>query len=78
MQLKKNQLKDDETKKMVLLKDRLNELIESYPSIFSTFVKNELKQLAAREEDLEYKKLSREIFSYDFNFLGRYDTLRKI
>ena len=69
-------MKDDETKKIVLLKDRLNELTESYPSIFSTFVKNE--QLAAREEDLEYKKLSREIFSYGFNFLGRYDTLRKI
>ena len=56
----------------------MNELIESYPSIFSTFVKNELKQLVAREEDLEYKKLSREIFSYGFNFLERYDTLRKI
>ena len=59
MQLKKNnQLKDDETKKKVLSKDGLNKLIESYPSIFSTFVKNELKQPVAREEDLEYKKLS--------------------
>ena len=67
-------MKVDETKNIVLIKDGLKELIESYPSIFSTFVKNEPKQLAAREEDIEYKNLSQEIFSYGFNFLGMYDT----
>ena len=41
--IKKNQLKDDETKNIVLLKDRLKELIESYPKNFNTFEKNELK-----------------------------------
>ena len=40
----------------------------------SAFVKNELKELAAREEDIDYKKLFQEIFSYGFNFLGRYGT----
>ena len=55
---KNNQLKDDESKNIVLLKDGLKELIESYPNIFGTFVKNELKKLAAREEDIDYKKLS--------------------
>ena len=29
---------------------------------FSTFVKNELKQLATKEKDIGYKKLSQEIF----------------
>ena len=51
-------MKDDETKNIVLLKDGLKELIESYPNIFDTFVKNELKKFAAREEDIDYKKLS--------------------
>ena len=37
--IKKNQLKDDETKNIVLLKDGLKELIESYPNLFNTFVK---------------------------------------
>ena len=41
--IKKYQLKDDETKNIVLLKDRLEELIESYPNIFNNFEKNELK-----------------------------------
>ena len=41
--IKKNQLKDDETKNIVLLKDRLKELIESYPKNCNTFEKNELK-----------------------------------
>ena len=66
-------MKDDETKNIVLLKDGLKKLIESYPSIFDTFVKNELKQFAAKEEHMDYKKLSQEIF-YGFNFLGRYGT----
>ena len=52
----------------------MKELIESYPSIFDTFVKSELEQLAAKEKDIDYKKLSQEIFSYGFNFLGRYGT----
>ena len=37
--IKKNQLKDDEAKNIVLLKDGLKELIESYPNLFNTFVK---------------------------------------
>ena len=64
---KNNQLKDDETKNVVLLKDGLKELIESYPSIFNSFVRNEVRELAAKEEDIDYKKLSQEIFSYSFN-----------
>ena len=71
-------MKDDETKSKVLLKDGLKELIESYPSIFDLFVKNIPKKLADNEEDFEYKKLSREIFSYGFNFLERYGTLYEI
>ena len=65
---KNNQLKDDETKNVVLLKDGLKELIESYPSTFNLFVRNEVRELAAKEEDTDYKKLSQEIFSYGFNF----------
>ena len=67
-------MKDDKTKNVVLLKDGLKELLISYPNIFSTFVKNELGELAARKEDIDYKELSQEIFSYGFNFLGRYGT----
>ena len=33
-----------------------------------------LKQLATKEEDIDYKKLSQEIFSNGFNFLGKYST----
>ena len=78
MQLKKkNQLKDYEAKNVVLLKDRLKELIESYPSTFITFVRNEVIELAAKEEDIDYKKLSQEIFSNGFNFLERYGTPSK-
>ena len=40
----------------------MKELIESYPNIFSTFVKNELKQITAKEEHVDYKKFSQEIF----------------
>ena len=57
MQLKK-QLKDDETKNIVLIEDGLKQLIESLPNLFDTFVKNELKELATREEDIGHKKLS--------------------
>ena len=38
-------------------------------------MKNELKQLAAKEEDIDYKKLSQDIFSYGFIFLKKYTTL---
>ena len=69
---KNNQLKDDETKNIVLLKNGLKELIELYPNIFNTFAKNELKELATRGEDIDYKKLPQEIFSYGFKFLRRY------
>ena len=77
--IKKNndQLKDYETKNVVLLKDWLKELIESYPSTFNTFVRNEVTELAAKEEDIDYKKLSQEIFSNGFNFLERYGTPSK-
>ena len=50
---KNNQLKDDETKNVVLLKDGLKELIESYPSTFYTFVGNEVRELAAEEKDMD-------------------------
>ena len=40
----------------------------------NTFIKIVLKQLAIKEEDIDYKKLSQEIFSYGFNSLGRYGT----
>ena len=67
-------MKNDEIKNVVLLKDGLKELIESYPSVFNSFVRNEVRELAAKEEDIDYKKLSREIFSYSFNFSERYST----
>ena len=53
-----NQLKDDKTKNIILLKDRLKELTKSYRNFFNTFTKNELKQIATKEEDIDYKKLS--------------------
>ena len=37
-----NQLRDDKTKNIILLKDELKELIKSYPNFFDTFTKNEL------------------------------------
>ena len=37
-------------------------------------MKNEVEQLAAKEEHVQYKKLSQEIFCYDFNFSERYGT----
>ena len=66
-----NQLKDDKRKNIILLKDGLKELTESYPNSFNTFIKSKLKQLGIKE-DIDYKKLSQEIFSYGFNFLRRY------
>ena len=33
-----------------------------------SFAKNKLKQLSTEEENIYYKKLSQEIFSYDLNF----------
>ena len=49
-------MKDDKIKNIILLKDGPKELIELYPNIFRTFVKNELKELAAKEEEIDYKK----------------------
>ena len=71
---KNNQLKDDETKSVVLLKDGLEELIKSYPTSFITFVKNELKQLKTKEKDIDYKKLSQEIFFDGVSFLEKCGT----
>ena len=62
-------MKDDETKNAVFLRDGLKESIASHSSTFNTFVRNEVRELAAKEEDIDYKKLSQEIFSYGFNFL---------
>ena len=61
-------MKDDKTKNTVLLKDGLKELIESYPNLFNTFVKDKLERLASSEEDINNKKLSQENFSHGFNF----------
>ena len=55
---KSNQLKDDGTKSIVLIKDGLEELHKSYPTSFSTFVKNELKHLATKKKDIDHKKFS--------------------
>ena len=54
---------------MVLLKDGQKELTESYPNSFSTFAGSELKQLANSEENIDYKKLSQEIFLMALVFL---------
>ena len=69
--IKKNyQLKDDETKKCSTLKRWIEKInCITYRSTFNTFVRNEVRELAAKEEDIDYKKLSQEIFSYGFNFL---------
>ena len=72
--IKSNRLKDDGTKSIVLLKDGLEELIESYPMSFSTFIKNELKQLGTKEKDIDYKKLLQEIYFGGFSFLKKYGT----
>ena len=48
-----DKLKDDKAKNKMLLKDGLKELIESYPNLFSTFVKSELKGLATSEENID-------------------------
>ena len=71
---KNNELKDDNAKNEVLIKDELKELIKSYPDFFSTFVENELKQLATSQENIDYKKLSQEIFFDGFSFLKKYGT----
>ena len=67
-------MKDDETKNAVFLRDGLKESIASHSSTFNTFVRNEVRELAAKEKDIDYKNLSQEIFSYGFNFLERYGT----
>ena len=70
---KNNELKDDKGKNETLLKDGLKELIQLYLDYFSTFVKSELKQPAISKENIDYKKLSQEIFFYGFSFLKKYD-----
>ena len=45
-----------------MLKDGLEEFIESYPTSFSTFVKNEPNQLVTKEKGIDYKKFSEGIF----------------
>ena len=49
-------------KKILLLKVGLKELIESYPNSFNTFIKSELKQLAIKEEDIDYKNCLKKFF----------------
>ena len=49
-------------KKILLLKVGLKELIESYPNSFNTFIKSELKQLAIKEEDINYKNCLKKFF----------------
>ena len=44
-----------EQKSIVLLKDGLEELIESYCTSFSTFEKNNLKKLVTKEKNIDYK-----------------------
>ena len=51
-------MNDDETKNLVLLTDGLKKLIKSYRSTFNNFVRNEVRELAAKEKDIDYKKLS--------------------
>ena len=57
-----------------MLKDGLEELIESYPTSFSTFVKNEPNQLVTKEKYIDYKKFSEGIFFDGFSFLKKYET----
>ena len=47
---KNNQFKDYEIKNIVLLKDGLKELAESYPDSFSNTAINDLKKLATIEK----------------------------
>ena len=69
---KDNQLKDDGTKSMVLLKDGQKDLSNPYRDSFSTFVKSDLKQFATSQENIYCKKLFKEIFFDGFSFLKRY------
>ena len=55
-------MKDDETKNVVLLKDGLKELIESYPNTFNTIVRNEVREPAAKEEDMTTKTYLKRFF----------------
>ena len=41
---------------------------------FSTFIKNELKQLGTKGKDIDYKKLLQEIYFGGFSFLKKYGT----
>ena len=59
-------MKDNEKKNVILLKGGLKELIESYPSTFNTFLRNEVRELATKEEDIDYKILSQETFFFWF------------
>ena len=65
---KNDNFKDDKAKNKAVLKDGLKELIKSYPDSFSNFVKSELKQLPTSEENIDYKRLSEEIFLDGFSF----------
>ena len=53
------------------LKRETEKLIKSYPDFFSTFVKSELKQLATSEENIDNKKLLKEIFFEDLSFFKK-------
>ena len=65
---KNDNFKDYKAKNKAVLKDGLKELIKSYPDSFSNFVKSELKQLPTSEENIDYKRLSEEIFLDGFSF----------
>ena len=36
--------------------------IKSYPTSFKTFVKDEVKHLAIKKKDIDYKKFSQDVF----------------
>ena len=74
---KNDELKDDEAKNEALLQDGLKELFESYPYYFSTFVKNELKQLATSEKNIEYKKFSQDFFFFCFFFFDGFSFYKR-
>ena len=57
-----------------MLKDGLKELIESYSDSFRISAKSELKQLTTIKENIDYKKLSQEIFFDGFSFSKKYST----
>ena len=42
--------------------------IGSYPKSFKTLAKDEVKKLATSEKNIDYKKLSQEVFSHGFSF----------